>query len=330
MITTCMLLSSVAVFAESNIWDYEEFKIKENPNIVESYDIMANETKGKQEVAISKADIDAEFDKIAKKFNKDKKNFTDKKREKALKLIEDLQENNVIESQDTISIQDNNMVMRAAATSDYDSNKAKLRAANFIEAILNVEEGMSTWEIYKVGVTHANKARDEALKEFPKTDYTNVMLRDAFRHFSWNNMSTKDIGAYKTRTATINHEWGILLLDPMTNYFDARYNEYVGQGYSDAGNRALTDTVLYIPTAKYHMVSLCKGSYNFFKSFFDESNIMDLHNNCWGRAYAGNYPSLSYRDAFYRAKNNNELILAENKVTNANFDYVWRSQWYTY
>lgn len=140
MITTCMLLSSVAVFAESNIWDYEEFKIKENPNIVESYDIMANETKGKQEVAISKADIDAEFDKIAKKFNKDKKNFTDKKREKALKLIEDLQENNVIESQDTISIQDNNMVMRAAATSDYDSNKAKLRAANFIEAILNVKK----------------------------------------------------------------------------------------------------------------------------------------------------------------------------------------------
>lgn len=231
---------------------------------------------------------------------------------------------------------------RIALTS-YDTNKAKLRAANFIEGILNVQENMSTTEIYKLGVTYANKARDAAISEFPITstennnpistaDYNNVMLRDSFRHFTWNNMATRDIGNIKTRTGTINHEWGIKMLDPMTKYFDSQYNTYRGKGYSvdNASNYALADSVNYIPSFKYNVVSICKGSYTFFKSFFDISNIMDLHNNCWGRAYAGNYSYYGWSTAYYISKSHGELILAENKVTNSNFDYVWRSQWYTY
>lgn len=140
------------------------------------------------------------------------------------------------------------------------------------------------------------------------------MLRDAYRHFSWNYISADDIGQYETRTATINHEWGLLLLDPILNYYDDQYNEYVSQGYSDAANMAFADATLYIPTLKYELVTISKSSYSFFKGYFDVSNIMDLHNNCYGRAYAVNQPSLGYDSAFYRAKANNELILSELSV----------------
>ncbi|RXZ80524.1 hypothetical protein EBB07_18415 [Paenibacillaceae bacterium] len=138
-----------------------------------------------------------------------------------------------------------------------------------------------------IGVTHANAARNAALAKYPN----DAMMRDAYRHFTWNYLSTKDVGALKTRTATINHEWGITILSPITNYFNNRYSYYVGQNSSAPGYNAFIDTTVYIPSFKLQMILLCKGNINTFRAFFDDANIMDFHNNVYGRAYAASHPS---------------------------------------
>lgn len=189
---------------------------------------------------------------------------------------------------------------------------------------------MSEAQIFKVGYTHANASRDAALAEYPN----DVMLRDAYRHFVWNHMSTSDssVGKIKTRTATINHEWGIILLSPLENHYNNAYNDYINSGYAeeDAALNAFIDTVAYIPTLKYNTVLICESNYAFFKSIFEVSNIMDLNNNCYGRAYPENHPTLNYDQAFYYAKNNSELILNENSVDDNDYYQIWAWDWYTY
>lgn len=214
----------------------------------------------------------------------------------------------------------------AIILNDYDEYLNELRKGNFIEGILDVDEGLSALEIFAVGVTHANEARDAALDKYPN----DVMLRDAYRHFAWNYLSTQDIGQYKTRTATINHEWGIILLDPITNYYTNQYNYYVANNDPDAASKAFADAVLYIPILKYQLVILCQNSFSFFSSLFDESNIMDLHNNCYGRAYAVTHPDEGYDTSFQLAVQNDELILDENDVGNSEYQFVWQNEWYTY
>lgn len=262
---------------------------------------------------VNQEDINNKFSEFEEEFNNNPSNFTTEKEEQALEVIKKLVDSGIISDITTYS-------------NDYDENKAKLRTGNFIESILDLDEGMTESQLFQVGVSFANEARDASLKEFPR----DVMLRDAFRHFSWNNISTKSVGANKTRTATINHEWGIIMLNPMLNYFDKQYNKYNNQGYSNAGAKALGDTITYIPVFKQNAVTLCENDYSFFKGLFGDGSIMDLHNNCWGRAYATNYPSDSYRNSFYKAKNNSELILSENSVIDSNYYYVWASKWYTY
>jgi Holliday junction resolvase RusA-like endonuclease len=278
-----------------------------------------------EETTTTQQDIDNTIKAIEDDFNKSKLPKIDQAQiqqntEKAIKLLDKLN--------GTKSKNDKNDQLITATGTYYDQNKAKLRAANFMEGVLDLDEGLTSTEIYKIGVTYANQARDAALKEFP----SNVMLQDAFRHFSWNYISTGGVGALKTRTATINHEWGILILEPVTNYYTNRYNTYRSQGYSDynAANKAFSDAVAYIPDLKYQLVTICKSSYSFFKSFFTVSNIMDLHNNCYGRAYYGKMPNAGYKTAFYTAKNKGELILSESSVGDYQYKYVWQSQWYTY
>jgi len=278
-----------------------------------------------EETTITQQDIDNIIKSIKDDFNKSKLPKIDQAQvqqntEKALRLLDKLNGTKPKNNKDDQPI--------TAAATYYDQNKVKLRAGNFIEGVLDLDEGLTSTEIYKIGVTYANQARDAALKEFPN----NTMLQDAFRHFSWNYISTGGVGALKTRTATINHEWGMLILDPVTNYYTDKYNTYRSQGYSDyaAANKAFSDAVTYIPYLKYQLVEICKSSYSFFKSFFMISNIMDLHNNCYGRAYYSKMPSAGYKTAFYTAKNKGELILSESSVGDYQYKYVWQSNWYTY
>lgn len=210
--------------------------------------------------------------------------------------------------------------------SDYDDYLNQLRQGNFIEGILDLDEGLSDSEIFAVGFTYANEARSAALDAYPDDD----MLADAYRHFAWNYISTLHIGQYKTRTATINHEWGILMIDPITDYFTDQYNDYVDDNDPDAAAKAFSDAILYITNFKYQAVTLCQSSFSFFSGFFEEANIMDLHNNCYGRAYAVNNPDDGYDDSFELAKSRDELILDEDDVGSSQYQYVWQNNWYTY
>ncbi|WP_427338022.1 hypothetical protein [Caloranaerobacter sp. DY30410] len=126
-------------------------------------------------------------------------------------------------------------------------------------------------------------------------------------------MCTSDskLDKIKTRTATINHECGIVLLQPLENYYTNTYNDYKDKGYSDssAAQEAFADTAAYIPKLKYMTVQACEDNYDFFKAIFTAANIMDLHNNCYGGAYPGDYPSLDYKEAYYSSKNKKGMII---------------------
>lgn len=199
-----------------------------------------------------------------------------------------------------------------------------LRRGNGIELVLDLDEGLDMKDIAKIGVTIAGKARNEATEKYPD----DLMLRDAFRHFTWNYLGANEIGVKKTRTATINHEWGMLILSPVKKYLSETYEDYKKDGYSTkrAKQKAVAKTMRFIPDFKDKTIRICKKNYKFFKGIFSGSNIMDLHNNCYGRAYSKKVKD-DYEKAFKKAKS--DLILDED-VSNSEYKYLYDSEWYTY
>jgi hypothetical protein len=268
--------------------------------------------------AISQGELSAIFTQLAHKFNQKVKTQTDYK--KAEKLIA---------SHASIMSSTSEFISPSYTTtsSTYDTNKAKLRQANYIETILDLDEGITATQITKVVVTHANTAKSAAKSAYPNDS----QKEDAFRHYAWNFLSTKDstIGKIKTRTITINHEWGLVLLTPVLNYYDSQYQTYLSSGetQTSAANKAFADVTLWIPDLKYQLVILCQNSLSTFKALFSAGNIMDLYNNCYGRSGPENYPNKTYAQAFNL--DYSSLILSEATVTNYFYSYVWESDWYS-
>ncbi|WP_427338023.1 hypothetical protein [Caloranaerobacter sp. DY30410] len=77
-----------------------------------------------------------------------------------------------------------NSSFTAQSTDYYEKYLNDLRKGNFVESILDIDEGLTETEIYRIGVTHANAAREAAMAEFPDDE----MLCDSFRHFVWNHV----------------------------------------------------------------------------------------------------------------------------------------------
>ncbi|MEW9699260.1 hypothetical protein [Paenibacillus sp. SI8] len=300
------LLSLSVVLLCSSIMSSIAFGAKsDEPN---EFIIKPGNMKIQKDPAASKEEIESIVKKLQEDFNKKAKNY--KRAEEVQRSIEDINPNSI------------------AAATGYDENKAKLRQANYIESVLDTNEGMTGYQIFLVGVLHANAARDEALSEYPN----DVMTRDAYRHYTWNFRATKDsaVGKTKTRTATINHEWGVLLLNFALNYYDQQYNSYINSGKSDyvAANQAFSDVTLWMPELKMQLISIFKSNYSKFKGFFQVSNIMDLTNNCWGRSGPTDHSNSTPKQAFALDKNN--LILSESSVYDYQYNIVWQNQWYTY
>ena len=287
----------------NSIYFYKEFKVRPNNKITTQY-----------VKPLSTIEIENMFVQFEHKFNKNSNNFTKQKQSASFNILKQVGYNKI------------NSITKSS--SDYDENKKKLRQANFIEGILDVDENLSESDITII-LINSSIARKFANKTYPNDS----MLADALRHFSWNNNCVKDVGTTKTRTATINHEWGIIMLQPMLNYYENRYQKYVSDGSNNPANKALADVVSYIPMCKEYTIAVCKdetNGYAAFKALFSASCIMDLHNNCYGRAYASTNSDLTAKEAFDIAKKNNELILSESNVGDAQYDYVYRSEWYTY
>lgn len=297
-------------YEDVDIENYFEF-FRESPSLYKDGNITLEEAIKEYEESIEKFDIEVLDNLSVEDINN--------KVEEVLR----------IESELNSYIDDNIENKSFYRSSDYDENKMKLRQGNLIELTLNIDEGLSESDFLRI-MSHVKKAKRLSSDEYPN----NYDLQDALRHFSWNFLSVDDskIGTYKTRTATINHEWGLVLLKPVLNKYDREYNNYIKDGYSErkAASNALGDTIVFIPYIKDMTIRTCKKSYDFFQSIFSEAEIMDLHNNCYGRAYASEYPRYSALEAFNKARRKDDLILRERDVTNRQYRNVWSSEWYTY
>lgn len=157
-----------------------------------------------------------------------------------------------------------------------------------LEALLCSNDGLSLLDIFAIGFTHANAARDEAIQLY--TDTPTEMKRDAFRHMTWNFRSIKDVGEHKTRVGTINHEWAAEILPAVNAYEDARFDYYCNLYYTqillglvsfnDIIAMAQADADAYAITYRDQLITSCKNSLSVFNSTFNTSApIMDFWNN---------------------------------------------------
>lgn len=216
-----------------------------------------------------------------------------------------------------------------ATLSGFDENWQKLRYGNLIELSLDYDEGITNLVAARCFVLSRN-AEKEAKDNFPN-------YWDSAQHFMWNFMMADEESKNTARTIANNHEWGIAMIKPMLNYFESKYDKYIADGYSenDASSKALADTIVYMPVFKYDAVCVIEASYDFFKKFFSEESIMDLWNNCYGRAY----PEKGYTNAVnafnYAAFTKGEIVLdgkksmAEN-LAERHIKSVWEWDWYSY
>lgn len=215
------------------------------------------------------------------------------------------------------------------ARDSFDDNWWKLRYGNLIEVTLDYDEGVTNAQVLRT-IAQSRTAESDAADNFPQ-------YQDSGQHFIWNFMMADTYTKNKARTIANNHEWGIAMITPMLNHFEAAYDEYIEDGYTEneASSNALADTVLYIPVFKYDSVCVIEASYAFFDYFFSDESIMDFWNNCYGRAY----PEKGYTSgvsAFrYAAFTADELVLdgttsmAEN-LTDDQKESVWEWDWYSY
>ncbi|WP_289141448.1 hypothetical protein [uncultured Brevibacillus sp.] len=165
-------------------------------------------------------------------------------------------------------------------------------------------------------------AKVAAKERFPKDS----IAEDAYRHFSWNHIAARDIGVDKEEIGTHNHEWGVLITDPILNFYKNKYYEYLDDGYSErsAADRAYGRAVTEIPIMKSQLITIFKAKFSTFEGYLEDSFIMDFTNNHYGRDYSSRYAD--YDTAFTKAKSN--LILSEKSVTRSDYKKVWENRWY--
>ena len=210
-----------------------------------------------------------------------------------------------------------------------------------LEALLCTNDGLSLLDIFAIGFTHANAARDEAIDLYEDQGSTVEMKRDAFRHMTWNFRSLKGVGEGKTRIATINHEWAYLILPAVTQYEQTRYNYYFDLYYTqiiwglfsinDIMMMAKADADAYAVTYRNQLIQSCKNSLSVFNSTFSgNSYIMDFWNNKVGRDYAKSNANSSTNTVFTTAWNAGELIKHEGStaVTSAKRSTLHSTNWW--
>lgn len=226
-------------------------------------------------------------------------------------------------------INSENVAVMSETRSSYDDNWRKLRYGNLIEITLDYDEGITNSVALRC-LTLSDTAKSKAQSNFSQ-------YWDSAQHFMWNFAMTKEKSKTIARTIGNNHEWGISMITPMLKAYKQSYDKYIGKGYSEknASDKALADTIVYMPEFKYDAVSVMKSSYSFFKSFFSAESIMDLWNNCYGRAYpAKGYTSdvNAFRYSAFTAK---ELVLDGSSgmaanLTETHIKNVWSWDWYSY
>lgn len=313
-ILSVMMLAAMCVpaFAVDNDVSDQDATSNTNIEILETGPYPG--LKNKNALEATDIDIDEIIAGFAEEFNANEDNFSAESASKAQSIINRI---NTISSQN----------QRNAVASSYDTNKAKLREGNFIELVLDLEEGISDSR------AAACVALGESAKLIANANYSSENYWDPAQHFIWAFMMTDTYSKATARTIGNNHEWGITMIPYMEDYFDDQYNSYISSGYSssNASSQALADTITYMPGFKYDVVSICQASETFFEDFWTTDCIMDFWNNCYGRAY----PAKGYTygiDAFRASLSAGELIIGPSAthVTSTHVQDIRDWDWYSY
>ncbi len=230
---------------------------------------------------------------------------------------------------DTICLSSNTSV-ESYSSDAYATYLNKATDIYSIEIALDTYEGLSVLEL-ATGYVDKEDAEALAKERFP----LDSIYEDSLRHFAWNYFMTFSLGIYKARTIANNHEWSYVLQDSIIDTYDMLYNSYLlpDQDEEKAAKKAYEGVVELYSHLKADIYDLVQQSLANFTSFFSDAMIRDLHNNCYGRAYAkDNYIVSNYvvNIHFSTAWNNGELIMSDYAVTYDHKWCVWSWDWYSY
>ena len=186
--------------------------------------------------------------------------------------------------------------------------------------------------ISAVDLLTANSISDDAY-EIAEERYPDDVegLQDSYRHFIWNHMLTEELSKADARTITCNYEWQAYVLP----FAEDMYYDLTMQYLMYPNLTAAAIVILAFDGAMEHALEVrdtaiarCEDDFSYFQDVFDDRNIRDFWNNCYGRAYAADY-SYSYSTAFSVANAYGELINHDDNVTYTNTYNVWSWDWYT-
>lgn len=207
--------------------------------------------------------------------------------------------------------------------SEFEAQLDVFKDSKRLELLLDLNEGLTLQESVKA-YNLSTDAISKAEELFPS-------MADPARHFIWSYNMAQEIGVYKSRTVGINHEWGRKLTEIAPQSFEVYYNYYIGEGKTetDAIKAAADATINEMFEYKRTTINKMQEDKEEFFRFFDNSSIMDLWNNCYGRAYVERGYSTA-AEAFAAALEDGTIILSESELADWQKDVVWINNWYTY
>lgn len=241
-------------------------------------------------------------------------------------VISILHERKISEAKNLSDAEINNILAQYNTTRSSD-NENYVVSKTTVLAYLCTSDGISA-----ANLLTANSVSDDA-SALAAAKYPNDVsgLQDSYRHFIWNHMLTEELSKTKARTITCNYEWQAYVLPYAEDmYYDLtmEYLMYPNLTAAAIVILAFDGAMEYALELRDVSIALCEADFSYFQDVFEDANIRDFWNNCYGRAYAADY-SYSYSTAFSVANANGELINADDDVTYNNTYNVWSWDWYT-
>ena len=219
-----------------------------------------------------------------------------------------------------------------------DSRSGESNQVKCIRIAMNLSsrDGLGSLALSAISA-EANGANEDSTS-WVDSGFITSIYKDCARHLLWNFRSIKNVLANteETRIFTVNYEWANALFDYFNDEYGWRYRSYISEGHteSEADSLALADAYWVVWRMRGEYAGYSMQSYSFFQTVFNDSNIMDFHNNYVGRDVTGEisgWGSRAKKKAFTTAKNRGLLIVTENSVTEShrldiynNTEYWWR------
>ncbi|MDT9720166.1 hypothetical protein QVE09_14715 [Paenibacillus sp. ClWae2A] len=163
-----------------------------------------------------------------------------------------------------------------------------------------------------ISLINSNTARDIGVRYANLNGYSQTWDNpaDAFRHFAWNWLNTRDINANDARVFGDFHELALAAADD-----------------ANALNLDFPSKVAWGATRAFVLRSQTQGSLSAFNSEFKNDSVMDIYNNSQGRKYAVNSSHSTVADAFYAAFVTNKNLIGYTSEVNSSVRSTAYSYW---